>query len=100
MARQYHYYVYILASISKVLYVGVTNGLVRRVLQHRLGMNDGFTKKYHVHRLVHIEYFTDIRIAIEREKELKGWTRKRKIELIEKENPNWDDLFNMISKMT
>lgn len=96
MIRQHHYYVYVMASISKVLYVGVTNDLIRRVLQHRLGLNNGFTKKYNCKRLVYYEYFTDINQAIKREKQLKGWKRNRKIELIETENPEWIDHTNTI----
>ena len=99
MVRQHKYYVYILASLSKVLYVGVTHDVRQRVLQHRLGMNDGFTKKYKVYRLVYIEYFPDITKAIAREKELKGWRRIRKIELIEKENKQWNDLFELVKKL-
>ena len=67
------FYVYIMASRSRVIYVGVTNDLVRRVQEHKSGVNPGFTKKYRVKRLVYFEEFTDIRVAIAREKELKGW---------------------------
>lgn len=91
MIRQHNYYVYIMASISKVLYIGVTNDLVRRVFQHKSGLHDGFTKKYKCNRLVYYEHFIDIRVAIKREKELKGWKRFKKIELIEKENLSWID---------
>ena len=96
LPRQHNYYVYILSSLSRVLYVGVTNDLVRRVLQHRGGLHEGFTKKYHVTRLVYYEYFTDIKKAITREKELKSWNRQKKVALVEKENKKWDDLYNII----
>jgi len=90
MTRQY--YVYIMASISRVLYVGVTNDLLRRVLEHKAGEVEGFTKRYNVNRLVHIEATSDVRAALEREKELKRWRRSKKIDLIEKSNPGWKDL--------
>jgi putative endonuclease len=85
------YFVYILASRSRVLYVGVTNRLLERVKQHRLGFGD-FTRKYRVHRLVHFETFDNVRSAIAREKQIKGWRREKKIRLIEGENPLWEDL--------
>ena len=84
--------VYIMASRSRVLYVGVTNDIVRRVDEHRRGLIPGFTRKYHITRLVYFERFTDIRAAIAREKEIKGWVRARKIRLIEERNPTWEDL--------
>ena len=88
------YYVYILASrIGGTLYIGVTNDLLRRVGEHREGVVAGFTKKYGVKRLVYFETFDDVDAAIAREKLLKGWNRAWKIRLIEKDNPNWDDLF-------
>ena len=86
------YYTYIMASRSRVLYVGVTNDLARRVNEHKQGRNPGFTSKYRVTRLVYFEEFADIRLAIAREKELKGWKRSRKIGLIEDRNPTWEDL--------
>ena len=89
MERVYH--LYILASRSRVLYVGVTNDLLRRVLQHREGRIAGFTSRYHIHRLVHFEPFGDIRNAIAREKEIKDWTRAKKVALIEGKNPAWED---------
>ena len=89
MERVYH--VYILASRSRVLYVGVTNDLLRRVLQHRQGRIPGFTSRYNIHRLVHFEPFGDIRNAIAREKEIKDWTRAKKLALIEGKNPAWED---------
>src|SRR6266545_4367966 len=77
---------------SGTLYIGVTNDLYRRVLEHKTGSKEGFTKRYRLDRLVYIESGTDIRDAIQREKQLKGWLRKRKIELIGSQNPYWRDL--------
>ena len=88
--REYH--VYILASKSGVLYVGVTNDLTRRVSEHQAKIISGFTSKYNVVRLVYFESFGDIRDAIAREKQLKGWRRGKKIALIQSLNPNWGDL--------
>ena len=90
--REYQYYVYILASLTKVLYVGVTNNLERRIYEHKNAIIKGFTKKYNVKKLVYFEETSEIESAIGREKQFKKWTRKKKIQLIEKENPNWDDL--------
>ena len=88
------YYIYILASrIGGTLYIGVTNDLVRRVFEHKNKLVSGFTKKYGVSRLVHFETFHDVRNAIAREKQLKKWRRAWKIELIEKSNPHWLDLY-------
>ena len=86
------YYVYILASSSGVLYTGVTNGLRKRVTQHRLKLVPGFTQKYNVTKLVYFERFGDIRVAIAREKQIKAWTRKKRVVLIESKNPSWADL--------
>ena len=87
------YYVYMLTNQhSNVLYIGVTNNLVRRVYEHRHHLVDGFTKRYHVDKLVYYETTSDIAAAITREKQLKGWTRAKKNWLITKENPNWSDL--------
>ena len=86
------FYVYLLASRSRVLYIGMTNDLERRVREHRLGEFEGFTKKYRVHRLVFFESFHDARTAIAREKQLKGWRREKKVALIEAQNPTWEDL--------
>ena len=90
MERVYH--VYILASRSRVLYVGVTNNLLRRVHQHREGRIAGFTKRYNIHRLVHYQPFGDIRNAIAWEKEIKSWTREKKVALIQSKYPAWEDL--------
>lgn len=93
MARKAHeYYVYLLASHSGTLYVGVTNDLVRRVRQHKQGANDGFTKRYRVNRLVWFESGGDVMGAIAREKQIKAWRREKKIALIVKCNPAWNDL--------
>jgi putative endonuclease len=87
------YYVYILTTThNKVLYVGVTNDLARRTAEHQNETVDGFTKKYNVHKLVYFEAYSDPQIAIKREKQLKRWIRKKKIELIESQNPDWKDL--------
>ena len=86
------YCVYIMASASGVLYVGVTNNLERRVSQHQQKLVRGFTARYNVRKLVYYEPHGDIRVAIAREKQIKGWLRKRKIALIESMNPSWKDL--------
>ena len=90
--RSRSYWVYILASRSRVLYVGVTNDLARRLAEHRAGEGGAFTKRYHVHRLVYVEEHADVRDAIAREKTIKGWKRARKVALVEKSNPEWRDL--------
>lgn len=86
------YYVYILASRTKRLYVGVTNNLERRVHEHKTGLVDGFTQRYNIHRLVYCEDYESIRDAIAREKQLKAWRRSKKVDLIETLNPEWDDM--------
>jgi len=86
------YWVYILASRSRVLYTGVTNDLARRVHEHKQGLIRGFTQKYRVTRLVYVEQFGDIGDAIAREKQIKGWVRARKLKLIEGRNAAWADL--------
>ncbi len=91
------FYVYILASRSRVLYVGVTNDLARRVNEHKQGLVLGFTTRYRVTRLVYFSEFADIRDAIAREKEIKGWVRSRKTRLIEGRNPTWEDLSFLFS---
>jgi len=89
------YYVYILTNWNyKVMYIGVTNNLERRVYEHKNKLIDGFTKKYNVSRLVYYEQTTDVHTAIEREKQIKGWRRQRKNDLVETINPKWDDLSN------
>ena len=82
--REYRFYTYILGSISGTLYIGMTSNLARRVWQHKQHEIAGFTAKYEVDRLLHFESFDDVRTAINREKQLKGWTRRKKIALIEK----------------
>jgi putative endonuclease len=89
--------VYILASKKNgTLYVGVTSDLIRRVWEHKNNMVAGFTKRYDVHQLVWYEIHENMQTAIEREKRIKEWKRKWKLELIEKRNPNWEDLFDRI----
>jgi len=92
------YYIYILASKRNgTLYIGVTNNLIKRVYEHRSNMVEGFTKKYSVHKLVYLEVCTDVNEAIAREKRLKGWNRKWKLQLIENTNPEWKDLYDEIA---
>ena len=86
------YYVYIMASRGKTLYVGVTNDLERRVAEHKQGLVEGFTGRYNVTKLVHHESTSDVAGAIAREKELKGWRRSKKVALVESLNPDWKDL--------
>ena len=92
------YYVYILASRSRNLYTGVTNDLLRRMVEHRDGLVPGFTSQYRIFRLVHFEIFGDIRLAIAREKEIKGWRREKKLWLIERDNPTWEVLSEALVK--
>ncbi|MCH8066145.1 MAG: GIY-YIG nuclease family protein [Chloroflexi bacterium] len=92
MSANRTYYVYIMASRSKTLYIGVTNDLERRVQEHQAGITKGFTQKYNVIRLMYYEESNDVQTAIAREKELKGWRRSKKLALIESANPEWDDL--------
>ena len=87
------YYVYLLTNWNnQVLYIGVTNNLKRRLYEHQQGLIAGFTKKYHVHKLVYFEMTTDVKAAIAREKQLKGWTRTKKNALVATINPDWCDL--------
>jgi len=86
------YFAYILTNKSRRLYTGVTNDLKRRMFEHKNRLVQGFTHKYNLDRLVWYEEFGDVRNAISREKEIKGWLRKRKIALIESVNPEWQDL--------
>ena len=91
------YYIYILTNWNdKVMYIGVTNNLKRRVYEHKNEIIDGFTKKYHVHKLVYYETTTDVKAALEREKQLKGWKREKKDSLVTDMNPNWKDLYDEI----
>lgn len=90
-------YVYLLANKhNNVLYTGVTNDLIRRVYEHKNKMVAGFTQKYNVDRLVYFEVCSGIVVAIEREKQIKGWSRKKKQELINSLNPEWDDLYRSL----
>jgi putative endonuclease len=90
-------YVYILASAPNgILYVGVTSDLVRRIYEHRHGLVAGFTKKYSVKRLVYFERYEDIQTAIQREHNMKHWSRKWKVRLILASNPDWNDLYDSI----
>ncbi len=92
-----NYYIYIMASKKDgVFYIGVTGDLLKRVWQHREGFVEGFTKKYYVKKLVYYEITSDIKSAIQREKQIKRWKREWKIELIEKSNPDWRDLYDSI----
>ena len=92
------YYVYILANANKnVIYTGVTNNLTKRVYEHKNHVDKGsFTSRYNVENLVYYEITSDIKSAIEREKQIKGWNRTRKNKLIESKNPNWNDLYTSI----
>ena len=88
------YYVYIITGHSnKVMYIGMTNDLKRRITEHKNQQIDGFTKKYHVKKLVYFEEYTNPNEAIRREKELKGWCREKKNNLVETMNSEWKDLF-------
>jgi len=91
--REYHFWIYILSSRSRNLYIGMTNNLLRRTAIHREEVPGTHTHRYAIHRLVYFEYFRYVRSAIAREKQLKHWTREQKIELIEQTNPTWEDLF-------
>jgi putative endonuclease len=90
--REYHFYVYILGSRSRNLYIGLTNNLRRRLSEHREHRPGTHTASYNIDRLLYFECFQYVRSAIAREKELKDWNRALKVELIEKVNPTWQDL--------
>ncbi len=91
------YYVYILTNRhNKVLYTGVTNNLKRRVYEHKNKLVEGFTEKYNIDKLVYFETYKDVRLALNREKEIKGWLRAKKLTLIERENPHWEDLYPLL----
>ncbi len=92
------YWVYILANGPRgTLYVGVTSDLIRRVYEHRSGYGDGFTRKYGIKTLVYFEQYNDAITAIQREKNIKHWSREWKIKLIIRENPTWRDLYSEIA---
>jgi putative endonuclease len=86
------YSVYILASHAGALYIGITIDLMRRIAEHRAGTASAHTRRYRIHRLVHVETADDVHAAIAREKQLKGWRREKKLALIRESNPAWDDL--------
>ena len=90
--REYHFYVYIMASRSHDLYIGFTNNIFRRVAEHRSAPPGTHTARYNINRLAYYEHFTYVLNAIAREKELKDWSREKKLALIEAANPTWQDL--------
>jgi putative endonuclease len=92
MQEERHYCVYMLASYSGTLYIGVTRNLRRRVWQHKQHLIQGFTADHGVERLLYFEIYREVLDAIAREKQLKGWTRAKKVKLIEARNPKWEDL--------
>src|SRR6202043_2735601 len=92
MKTKHKYFAYIVCSRSGTLYIGVTNSIYRRALEHKRGEVEGFASKYHCDRMVYWESFDDVQKAISREKQLKGWRRSKKIALIEFLNPHWLDL--------
>jgi putative endonuclease len=91
-SREHKYWVYIMASLSGTLYIGITGKFHSRVLQHKAGEVEGFSRQYKCNRLVYYESLDDVKKAIGREKQLKGWRRSKKIALIERMNPRWEDL--------
>ena len=86
------YWTYIIASLTGTLYIGMTNNIERRMREHKSGEFEGFASEYKCNRLVYLEGFDDVRKAIDREKQLKGWRRSKKIALIQSRNPRWEDL--------
>ena len=92
MSHEWRFWVYIMASKSRRIYTGVTNDIERRVNEHKLGLIEGFTRRYRINRLVYRERFRYIDNAIAREKEIKSWDRAKRVTLIESENPTWEDL--------
>ena len=91
--RNYQFYVYMLANRKNgTIYIGMTNNIKRRVFEHKTGFNEGFSKRYNLHRLVYAEFYKYVWDAIRREKQLKNWHRPWKIALIEEDNPEWEDL--------
>jgi putative endonuclease len=90
------FYVYIMMNISKTLYIGVTNDLIRRISEHKNGLCEGFTKRYKINKLVYYEIYLCILEAIQREKSLKHWKREKKLQLIESVNPHWEDLSTIV----
>ena len=97
MAEIKNYYVYLLTNWNnKVIYIGVTNNLERRIYEHKNKLIKGFTQKYNISKLVHFEETQDIYTAITREKEIKKWRREKKNKLITQANPNWQDLSEIL----
>jgi putative endonuclease len=92
MTQERRYYVYIMASTTRVIYVGVTGFLMARVLRHKAGEGGAFTRRYRVHRLVYFQSFQNVGDAIARETEIKAWRREKKVALIHADNPTWEDL--------
>ena len=92
MSRDWRFWVYIMASKSRRIYTGVTNDVERRVKEHKAGLVEGFTRKYRIIRLVYYERFHYVGNAIGREKEIKSWDRQKRVALIERMNPTWEDL--------
>jgi putative endonuclease len=90
--REYVFYVYVIASRSRTLYIGFTSNLEARVWQHKHEVFEGFSSEFACHRLVYFERYVTATVAIAREKQLKRWSREKKIGLIERENPTWEDL--------
>jgi putative endonuclease len=92
--REHQYYIYILTNKNnEVLYIGITNNLLQRVYQHKNKLIDGFTAKYNLNKLVYYEIYQYVQDAIQREKQIKKWNRKWKMEQIQKFNPKWKDLY-------
>ena len=97
--KDYNYYIYIISNWNnKVIYVGMTNDLERRIYEHKSKIFEGFSKKYNLNKLVYYEYTNDVNAAIRREKEIKKWRREKKNKLIESMNPEWKDLAEEIFK--
>jgi putative endonuclease len=97
--KNHNYYIYILSNWnSKVIYVGVTNDLERRIFEHKNKIFEGFSKKYNIDKLVYYEHTNDVNAAIRREKEIKKWRREKKNKLIESMNPEWEDLAEKLFK--
>jgi putative endonuclease len=89
---EHAYFTYIVASKSRTLYIGMTSDLRHRIFEHKLKLREGFTSRYNCNRLVWFEKVNDVSAAIQREKELKGWLRSKKVALIQATNPTWEDL--------
>jgi putative endonuclease len=90
--KQHRYYIYIMANPARTLYIGVTNDIVRRIVEHKRGRAPGFVTRYGLTKLVYCEEADNVHAALAREKQLKGWLRRKKVALIESMNPTWSDL--------